>query len=438
MNQKVNPINAAQASDNTRWRQPMRLILAAADENVDDDDMDGEFGYAMKKADFDTALESFKEQGYKTRKTGGTIFIADKKKPTEGIYADTVGSKGKVHLNWSDAPDMGEDHFDSESSSIPAKYQWADGMIEVVKKNVPNAKVNDLFDNDGIELVGPNTADGKKIATKVANALKAAGFEVKHGTDEFENEIFAINAKGDSHHMVISETAETFEDGSWIIMLYGTEKIQWSSHSSSAAPQVKLHDFVVTAAKAPTKKQVAHAKKVMKTLEAGKKTKLRAAVSERLDALKVAKSKQDETVKIAQAHLDEVADALNDFDKHVQKERAKLEASMNKAEDALGAANDKRAKALAPLAKKVADADAAYAEANGKSALSPKSKSSIESLLETKSEKLTSGGDKKRKFLVKVPSSLKGRERKVFIEKMKAKGYTKMDANGNLIKPRSK
>ena len=322
----------------------------------------------------------------------------------------------------------------STAAATPRKYQWADGMIAVIKKTSPSSKINELFDEDGITLVGPSEADGKKQAVKIANALKAAGFEVKHGTDEYDNEIYAISEKGDNHHIVISETSETFVDGSWIIMLYGTEKIEWSSHSSS----VNLHDFVSESAKAPTKKQVANAKKVMKTLEAGKKTKLRSAVSDRLDALKAAKSKQDEVVKIAKDHLDEVADALEDFDAHVKKERAKLEASLNKAEDALGAANDKRAKALSPLAKKVAEADAAYAEATGKSALSPKSKSSIEGLLETKSEKLTSGGDKKRKFIVKIPESLKGSERKKFIDKMKAKGYTKTDGNGNLVKPRSR
>jgi len=260
----------------------------------------------------------------------------------------------------------------SESKTrTAADYPWADGMVAVIKKTVPKVKLDDLYDGDGAELVGPGEDDGKNLAVKIANALRSAGFEVKHGFDEFTNEIYAINAKGDKNHIVISETAETFEDGSWIIMLYGTEKIEWSSHSSSAPV---LHDFVSESAKAPTKAQLAKAKKVLTSAKNSARAGKRAAVKVKFDAFQKKRAELDAEVKTAQDSMDHASQALADYDEHVRKERRSLEALENKASEAYEKAKAKRKKALNPLAVKVAAADEAYQQEAGKSALSAKAK----------------------------------------------------------------
>lgn len=269
----------------------------------------------------------------------------------------------------------------SESKTrTAADYPWADGMVAVIKKTVPKVNLDDLYDGDGAELVGPGEDDGKKLAVKVANALRSAGFEVKHGFDEFTNEIYAINAKGDKNHIVISETSETFVDGSWIIMLNGTEKIEWSSHSSSAPV---LHDFVSESAKAPTKAQLAKAKKVLTSAKNSARAGKRAAVKVKFDAFQKKRAELDAEVKTAQDSMDHASQALADYDEHVRKERRSLEALENKAAEAYDKAKAKRKKALIPLADKVAAADDAYLNEAGKSALSPKAKSFVDRLLST-------------------------------------------------------
>lgn len=198
----IQSVRVAEASDNTRWRQPMRLVLVEADENVDDESMDGENGYAMQKSAFDQALAAFKEQGYKMRRTGGTIFIADKKKAGHGIYADTIGSKGKVHLNWSDMPDMGDEHFDSHSA---ASARWVSEFVEAIADNFPRLKLARFKTGSvELELTVPNQSERYARIKSLIDTYVDDGFVVKAGLDANGIKAWTVQQPGLPNKLVIS------------------------------------------------------------------------------------------------------------------------------------------------------------------------------------------------------------------------------------------
>ncbi len=101
-----------------KWRKPLTSLLEMHSSEVGVNDMDGELGSAISTRDWENLKKMLGEAGYVVkRQAGGTWFISDLKKPTFGIYADTLGSAGKVHLNWSDMPDLGERQFDAHAST---------------------------------------------------------------------------------------------------------------------------------------------------------------------------------------------------------------------------------------------------------------------------------------------------------------------------------